>query len=351
MKKDSEQNAGNNFNQNSNFTIDVDTSNITDGISSAMQDSLSSMKDALAQSNKQAEENRKAMENLIKLQEAQKENEKIRQQNELARIQKEKEIEAEKKAQEEQRKIQEEKRKAQEEELARKNAETKKLIDSINAEIQKGKTALATGNVDDALMYFKNAEKLLPEVGDKNFVAQKESEIAQALFDAATKEGLIPSEKERLMKEFDWNKKQAQGRITESDENRKGFHKNFFNIEPDNPANYHLTLNTGILTVDESANAIANLCKALITEEKEIAGEKKVQELYQAQLVVNALLFEHKVNVNFLRAVIDGEKLILQGVADSVAISEKAASLAREIMPDKTVESCISIVQDFNTYP
>ena len=201
MKKDAEQNAGNNFNQNSNFTIDVDTSNITDGISSAMQDSLSSMKDALAQSNKQAEENRKAMENLIKLQEAQKENEKIRQQNELARIQKEKEIEAEKKAQEEQRKIQEEKRKAQEEELARKNAETKKLIDSINAEIQKGKTALATGNVDDALMYFKNAEKLLPGVGDKNFIAQKESEIAQALFDAATKEGLIPSEKERLMKE------------------------------------------------------------------------------------------------------------------------------------------------------
>lgn len=156
---------------------------------------------------------------------------------------------------------------------------------------------------------------------------------------------------ERLMKEFDWNKKQAQGRITESDENRKGFHKNFFNIEPDNPENYHLTLNTGILTVDESASAIANLCAALVTEEKEIAGEKKVHDLYQAQLVVNALLFEHKVNVNFLRAVIDGDKLILQGVADSVAISEKAASLVREIMPDKTVESCISIVQDFNTYP
>ena len=93
MKKDAEEKLNENNNQNSNFTIDVDTSNITDGISSAMQDSLSSMKDALAQSNKQAEENRKAMENLIKLQEAQKENEKIRQQNELARIQKEKEIE------------------------------------------------------------------------------------------------------------------------------------------------------------------------------------------------------------------------------------------------------------------
>ena len=156
---------------------------------------------------------------------------------------------------------------------------------------------------------------------------------------------------DRLMKEFDWNKKQAQGRISESDENRKGFHKNFFNIDPDDPSNYHLTLNTGLLDVEESSDAIAKLCKSLVTDEKEVAGGKKVQELYQAQIVVNALVFEHKVNVNFLRAVIDGDKLILQGVADSLAISEKAVSLAREIMPDKTVESAISIVQDFNTYP
>ena len=155
----------------------------------------------------------------------------------------------------------------------------------------------------------------------------------------------------RLMKEFDWNKKQAQGRISESDENRKGFHKNFFNIDPDDPSNYHLTLNTGLLDVEECSDAIAKLCKSLITDEKEVAGGKKVQELYQAQIVVNALVFEHKVNVNFLRAVIDGDKLILQGVADSLAISEKAVALAREIMPDKTVESNISIVQDFNTYP
>ena len=68
---------------------------------------------------------------------------------------------------------------------------------------------------------------------------------------------------ERLMKEFDWNKKQAQNRISESDENRKGFHKNFFNTEPEDPSNYHLTLNTGLLTIEEVANAIANLTNAL----------------------------------------------------------------------------------------
>ena len=156
---------------------------------------------------------------------------------------------------------------------------------------------------------------------------------------------------QRLMDEFSWTKKQAQNRIDESDENRKGYHRNFFNIEPDNPSNYHLTLNTGILSVEEASNAIANLCQALVSDEKEKAGTKKVQELYEAQQVVNSLVFEHKVNVNFLRAVIEDDKLILQGVADSIAISEKAASIAREIMPNRTVESCISIVQDFSTYP
>lgn len=156
---------------------------------------------------------------------------------------------------------------------------------------------------------------------------------------------------ERLMKEFNWNKKQAQNRINESDENRKGFHKNFFNIEPDDPSNYHVTLNTGLLTIEEAASSIAYLTKSLITDEKEKSGAKKVQELYQAQLVVNALVFDHKININFLRAVIEDDKLILQGIADSIAISEKALSIARELVPGKTVESCISIVQDFKTYP
>ena len=156
---------------------------------------------------------------------------------------------------------------------------------------------------------------------------------------------------ERLMKEFNWNKRQAQARIAESAENRKGFHKNFFNVNPEDPANYHLTLNTSLLSIDEASSAIANLCNALITEEKEQAGQQKVQDLYQAQLVVNSLLFKHKLNINFLRAVIKDDVLELQGVADSIAISEKAISLAKELMPNKTVTSCISIVQDYTRYP
>lgn len=156
---------------------------------------------------------------------------------------------------------------------------------------------------------------------------------------------------ERLKKEFSWNEKQALQRIIESDQNRKGFHRNFFNIDIENPSYYHVTINTGLTPLETTAQIVADITKDVINEEKEIAGKKKVSELYEAQLVVKELRFTHKINVNFLRAVIEDEKLILQGVADSIAIAEKAVSLASEIAKDRKVESTISIIQDFKSYP
>ena len=116
--------------------IDVDTS----GISSAMQDSLSSMKNALEESNKQAEESRRAMENLMRLQESQQQAEEKRLADQQAEAAQKK---AEEAAAAELKRQQEEKRKAEEEALAKKNAELKKKIDSINDEIKQGQTALA----------------------------------------------------------------------------------------------------------------------------------------------------------------------------------------------------------------
>ncbi len=156
---------------------------------------------------------------------------------------------------------------------------------------------------------------------------------------------------ERLKNEFSWNDKQAMQRIEESDANRLGFHKSFFNLVNDDPTHYHMTLNTGMVSEADAAGIIADLVKRLVTEEKEAAGKVKIAELYAAQKVVNSLVFEHHLAINFLRAVIDGDKLALQGVADSQALAEKAVYLAQQMMPEKKVESCISIVQDFKAYP
>ncbi|NLK45295.1 MAG: cytidylate kinase-like family protein [Treponema sp.] len=155
---------------------------------------------------------------------------------------------------------------------------------------------------------------------------------------------------ERLMKEFSWTEKQAQQRIDESDSNRLGFHKSFFNLENDDPVNYHVTLNTGLIDIETAVECIADVLQKTITPQKEQQGAKKIAELLAAQRVVSILLFEYKLPVNFLHAVIDGDVLSLHGVADSAAIAEQAVSAAAKILPEKKVKSCISIVQDFKPY-
>ena len=110
-------------------------------------------------------------------------------------------------------------------------------------------------------------------------------------------------------------------------------------------------MNTGILNVDSASTIIVELVQSLITPELEEAGKKKLDELLIAQHLVNKLVFEHKLNISFLKAVVDGKKITLQGVADSAALVEKAVAVSSSIMQDYEVESAISVVQDFKSYP
>jgi cytidylate kinase len=155
----------------------------------------------------------------------------------------------------------------------------------------------------------------------------------------------------RLEEEFSWNEKQARQRIEESDTNRRGFHKSFFNIDVDDPVRFHLVMNTGIINTEEGADIIANLVQTTITPERDAAGNEKLQTMLDAQLLVNKLIFEYKINIEFLRAVIEDKTITLQGVADSSAVVERALKLTAEAMPGYTAKSVVSIIQDFKAYP
>lgn len=156
---------------------------------------------------------------------------------------------------------------------------------------------------------------------------------------------------ERLKKEFNWDDKQALQRIQESDSNRMGFHKSFFNHENEESTDYEMVLNTGILNVETASDIIVNAVKNIITEEDEKAGKEKIKNLLLAQNLVNTLVFKYKLNINFLHAVVIDNKIVLQGVADSSAIVEKALVLSQKEIPDYKIESSISVVQDFKAYP
>ena len=80
---------------------------------------------------------------------------------------------------------------------------------------------------------------------------------------------------ERLEKEFNFTEKQAQQRIDESDNNRRGFHKSFFNIDSEDPANYHMVINSAKLDVKSAAAIIVSIVEASISSDLEKQGGKK----------------------------------------------------------------------------
>ena len=153
----------------------------------------------------------------------------------------------------------------------------------------------------------------------------------------------------RLQDEFNWSEKQAQARINESDTNRKGFHKSFFNVDNEDSTHYLLTINTGVLEMQDIIFQIENLAKYFSAKDKEAAGKKRIQNMLKAQDLTNKLLFEHRLNINFLHADIneEGDVITLKGVADSQGIVDRAVTLAAKILPSCEIKQEISIVQDF----
>lgn len=152
---------------------------------------------------------------------------------------------------------------------------------------------------------------------------------------------------QRLCKEFNWNEKQAIARITESAVNRRGFHKSFFNVDNEDPSHYLLTINTGMFGERDVIKLIESFIKEYSTPEKDAASKKKINNMLRAQDLTNRLLFDYKLDINFLRAVADndGNAITLHGVAESQAIADRAVGIAARILPTCTIRSAIAIVQ------
>ena len=164
---------------------------------------------------------------------------------------------------------------------------------------------------------------------------------------------LIADEKtriERLMKEFNWTEKQALQRIQESDTNRAGFHSSFYNVDINDPSLFHAIYNTGVISLDTTAELIAELVQHIVTVKQEEEGNKMIEQLLKIQAVINKLSFEHHINIEFMHASIEGNTVILHGVSDSPAVVERALQIIKEEMPGYDAKSAVSIIHDFKTF-
>ena len=155
----------------------------------------------------------------------------------------------------------------------------------------------------------------------------------------------------RLMKEFDWPEKKARALMTESDSNREGFHKCFFDMKPEDPAHYHVVINTDFVTAPIAADIIKHACLATVPASEEKEGLKRISELLLGQKIVNRIAFKEELAIYFLDAEVSDAQIILHGVADSVSCIDKAVKIAEKFAEGRPVSSQISMVNEYKTYP
>jgi len=155
---------------------------------------------------------------------------------------------------------------------------------------------------------------------------------------------------QRLMEEFSWDEKQARQRIQESDANRQGYHNSFYNVDVKDNSLFHIVLNTGLLDIEPSADVIADYVNKYITADKEAEGKKIIQQKLKCQEVINKLVFEYKVGIEFMHAEIVGNEVVLHGVSQSAGVVEQALRLIQNEMPEYSVKSAVSVVHDFKSY-
>jgi len=156
---------------------------------------------------------------------------------------------------------------------------------------------------------------------------------------------------ERVKSYFRCDDKRAEHIIAQSDHDREGFHRYFFDVNWKEPGNYHLMLNTGYLHPDLCAEVVKHILYKTITEEAEVQNTQRITELILGQRIKHHILYKKGVPIHFLEASVSGDHVFLYGVANAQSLIEAAVSAARELAPDFFIQSEIQVVQDYSVMP
>ena len=154
------------------------------------------------------------------------------------------------------------------------------------------------------------------------------------------------SRAERVAKLYETSENEAMRVVRKADWHQLGFHSSYFGAKLMDFFLYDLTINTGKSDIDSAVNSIAEYVKTQVTPEKEKIGQNQMDVLALSQNIVNMLIFTYSVEVDNLRAEVDGKNVVLTGVTSYSASVERILSILSLEIPEYTVVSKINVVQD-----
>jgi cytidylate kinase len=156
---------------------------------------------------------------------------------------------------------------------------------------------------------------------------------------------------ERVKNYFHCDNKRAAQILEQSDNDRTGFHRYFFDVNWKDASNYHLTLNMGGLHPAAAARIIKELKDETIEAEAETASIRALNDIFLGQQVVHHILYEKEIPVHFLEAIVTRGEVTLYGVVNSHSQIAPVISAARDLPGIAGVSSAIQVVKEYSMVP
>jgi cytidylate kinase len=156
---------------------------------------------------------------------------------------------------------------------------------------------------------------------------------------------------ERVKSYFQCDDKRARQIIEQSDHDRSGFHRYFFDVKWENPSNYDLTLNMGTLHPALAARIIKKMKDETIGPGVEAKNACALNDMALGQRIVHHILYERAIPVHFLEATVSKGEASLYGVVNAQAQVESIVSAARNLPGVVKVVSEIQVVKEYNVVP
>jgi cytidylate kinase len=206
---------------------------------------------------------------------------------------------------------------------------------------------------DDYLHYLKSAIFAEAAEGNCVFIGRGAGVVFRNIPGVVSVFLVAPFEirAERVKSYFHCDDKRARQIIEQSDHDRTGFHRYFFDVNWLDAGNYHLTLNTGYIHPLAGAEIIKKLKEHLVSSDTEVQNLICVKELTLGQQVKHRIIYEKQIPIHFLEASVADNTVVLYGVANSQSLVEAAVKAAGEVAPDIPVRAEIQIVQEYSIMP
>lgn len=151
----------------------------------------------------------------------------------------------------------------------------------------------------------------------------------------------------KTSREKNMNIHKAGLKVIKEDNTRKKLHKKYLGIDFTDPTFYNLTINAPENKVNSIADMLTMLINTFSTDERESEGKQQLETRIMLQNMTNLLLFTYELPIMELKLSLEGKTVIMNGLADSTALSERAETLVKTDMQGFDVKSKIKCVQDF----